>query len=151
MRALAAAGVLLMVLGVQVAFQGAAHARCDGENEITSDLRSTTNVTYAVERPVEGGCNNNGTYRGMIRSLLDNYYVSVWIQNGGVWTGHMAPTRGYQELWWAYDYADANSYSLIFLCVSSTRVVGSGSWYCGWGARGAAKFTTEFHGVNRGY
>src|SRR5882757_6159587 len=90
-RAAAVVGVLapLVFLAQAVTLPSPAQARCAGVGTaVTSNLMFGSTVEVS-ETPAGGTCNNNGTYQGSFRSHNQTgARASVWIQNGGVWTGY---------------------------------------------------------------
>jgi hypothetical protein len=136
----AAAVFVLLATAIQVvAAPGTAHARCDGHNEVKSQLLHPGVLLRAEEWPKPGACNSNNTYVGYIRSLSPSWRVTVWIQNDGDWDGWSCRYGQTCE----YSYTDNNYYSYLHLCIDN-----AGQYICGWGEQAYDYFTHRAYGVN---
>lgn len=148
--AVTACGILASTFMAQLAFSSSAEARCSNGTPVTSNLIVTgsgeVETVLVEERPVDGSCNGNGTYTFEFRTRQVGWRPSVWIQNGGVWTGHFGPPTGE---WYRSSYTDNNSYSLIHLCLDNIQ----GSYYCGWGKEWLfdSRPRHDNYGVNSGF
>jgi hypothetical protein len=142
-RIVAAAVLVLATAVVHVAAApGQAQARCDGANEVKSQIVNSTGAVLAEEWPKPGACNSNNTYVGYIRSRAAGWQATVWIQNDGVWRGWSCPSGRTCE----YSYIDGNYHSYIHLCISTQSLD-----TCGWGREIYHYFTHRAYGVNWAY
>jgi hypothetical protein len=147
---IAFAGVLtLLTLTAQaVVLPSAAEARCNGAGSRITSTLIIGGVTYVSETPVSGTCNSNGTYQATFRATQSGFRASVWIQNNGQWVGYFG--QSYTTAAYSYSYRDANSRSLISLCIDN----GVNTW-CGWGSNYAVSsyptFNVFYNGVNHGF
>ena len=143
-RLLAMAALMGLVMPVLfVMLSGTAEARCAGVNhEVTSTLE-VNGTTFVLERPISGTCNNNNLYQGLFTSTRTGWRASVWIQNGGIWTGYLG---GYDRQVYSYAYRDDNSHSYMSLCLDN-----GSTYYCGWGQNWVLGFSHAYYGVNYGF
>lgn len=119
---------LLVCLGVaqSVVLAPVARAYCDQGHQFSGYL-TIGGQHWVRERSVIKTCNGNNHYQGQFWSVDPKYRASVWIQNNGVWTAHLAPGPGTMVV--DYSFTDTNSQSHIHLCIDDTK----GSSWCGWG------------------
>ena len=146
-----AAGLLISTFSVvQVTIGSApAQARCAGVNQLVySTLNAGLNGSAAVtEETTAGTCNGDYYYSATFTAgSAGGWRASVWIQNGGVWTGYFGT---YSGGWYPFHYSHpAGSYSYMTLCRDD-----GGTWQCGWGNsfRTGVGFDGTYYGVNQGY
>lgn len=146
--AVGAVGFALAVSVVQaVGFPGVASARCGGSGHAIVSSLVVGQSTYVNERPDSGTCNSNGLYQASFRNETGSsgWRASVWIQNGGSWTGYYG---GFGTTAYSYAYSDSNSNSWMTLCLDDGT-----NAYCGWGTQYvyANYFDFTYHGTNSGF
>jgi hypothetical protein len=149
-RAAAVVGLLapLVFLAQAVTLPSAAQARCAGVGVAVTSTLMFGSTLEVSETPASGTCNNNGTYQGSFRSHNPTgARASVWIQNGGVWTGYLG---NYDLNTYTYSFFDANSHSLMNICLDN----GTTTW-CGWGSNvavgGVPNYVHTYTGVVSGF
>ena len=143
-RAVSRLALTLLVASLSViAIPEAAQARCVGQGGRTTSTLVVSGLVYVTEVPREGTCNRNNHYSAQYRSEHSGWRASVWIQNGGSWSGYYG---NYGTGWQSYEYHDNNSHSYIHLCLDNGTI-----FICGWGHSFTNGFSHAHYGENTGY
>lgn len=153
--------LLSLLITAQVIAPKEAQARCVGVNQpVTSTLGAS--AAFVTERPAAGTCNNNNTYAGTIQALNrpDVIFISVYIQNNGVWRQVQYTNIKTRPVEFAF--SDTNSNSWMTLCWYEESSNPRGIAHCGWGSEQGPTGTSpasrpdiynqaRYHGVVSGF
>ena len=156
-RAVVAAVSVLTTLafaGLSAVAPGTAAARCAGSTAVRNNLvidQSGKKVEVVAEKPVDGTCNGNNTYQGVVHSKWPGWRPTVWISEypGDKWV----PYRGtYDNVAHTYTYKDPdkNSSSRMILCIDKDGLDICG-WGENWGWSDEGAIYNGAYGTNHGY